>query len=39
MQETIEFGREVLANPEASLKREWLETNRIGGLPPPHSRG
>ena len=32
MQETIEFGREVLASPEESLKREWLETNGIGGF-------
>ena len=32
MQEMIEFGREVLATPEESLRREWLETNGIGGF-------
>ena len=30
--EAIEFGREVLASAEESLKREWLETNGIGGF-------
>jgi hypothetical protein len=28
----IQFGADVLRNPEASLKREWLETNGIGGF-------
>jgi len=32
MQETIEFGRDVLTSHEDSLKREWLETNGIGGF-------
>jgi hypothetical protein len=32
MHETIEFGREVLTSHEDSLKREWLETNGIGGF-------
>jgi len=30
--QSIEFGREILANPEESLQREWLETNGIGGF-------
>src|SRR5690348_12346616 len=32
MQEAIEFGREVLTSHGDSLKREWLETNGIGGF-------
>ena len=32
MQDIIEFGREVLSSPGESLKREWLETNGIGGF-------
>src|SRR6476660_8553752 len=32
MQEIIEFGREVLTSHGDSLKREWLETNGIGGF-------
>ena len=32
MPEVIEFGREILANPDDSLEREWLETNGIGGF-------
>ena len=32
MPEVIEVGREVLASPEDSLEREWLETNGIGGF-------
>src|SRR5215813_12555908 len=32
MREEIEFGPEILASPEASLSREWLETNGIGGF-------
>jgi glycogen debranching enzyme len=39
MQETIEFSREVLANQEDSLKREWLETNGIGGFASSTIRG
>jgi predicted glycogen debranching enzyme len=32
VKQPIEYGPEVLANPEASLTREWLETNGIGGF-------
>lgn len=32
MEDIIEFGREVLSNSDKSLKREWLETNGIGGF-------
>ena len=32
MPEIVEFGREILASPEDSLEREWLETNGIGGF-------
>lgn len=31
--QVIEFGREVLASPEDSLEREWLETNASADLP------
>jgi predicted glycogen debranching enzyme len=30
--EPIEFGPEILGNVDASLEREWLETNGIGGF-------
>lgn len=32
MPPVIQFGADVLRNPEASLQREWLETNGIGGF-------
>ena len=32
MRELLEFGCEVLSHPAESLKREWLETNGIGGF-------
>jgi predicted glycogen debranching enzyme len=28
----IRFGQDVCGNPDASLRREWLETNGIGGF-------
>ena len=28
----IEFGPEILTSVDASLEREWLETNGIGGF-------
>ena len=30
--EPIEFGPEILSSIDASLEREWLETNGIGGF-------
>ena len=30
--EPIEFGPEILSSMDASLEREWLETNGIGGF-------
>src|SRR3954447_5415916 len=30
--EPIEFGTEILSSMDASLEREWLETNGIGGF-------